>query len=50
MKHRLHGRGVVQTPPNGDAEFVEKMLVRVKFVDENTEWDLPMDGLLHTYE
>lgn len=50
VKHRLHGRGVVQTPPNGDAEFVEKMLVRVKFVDENTEWDLPMDGLLHTYE
>jgi len=50
VKHRLHGRGVVQTPPNADAEFIEKMLVRVKFIDGNTEWDLPMEGLLHTYE
>ncbi|KAL7427102.1 hypothetical protein ACHAXH_000677 [Discostella pseudostelligera] len=50
VKHRFHGRGIVQTPPNSDAEFVEKMLVRVKFVNGNTEWDLPMDGLIHTYE
>ncbi len=50
VKHRLHGRGVVQTPPNADAEFIEKMLVRVKFIDGNTEWDFPMEGLLHTYE
>lgn len=50
VKHRLHGRGMVQNPPNSDAEFVEKMLVRVKFVNGNMEWDLPMDGLLHSYE
>ena len=50
VKHRLHGRGVVQSPPNTDAEFMEKMLVRVKFIEGNTEWDLPMEGLSHTYE
>lgn len=50
VKHRLHGRGIVQAPPNGDAEFAEKMLVRVKFVEDSIEWDLPMDGLVHTYE
>ena len=50
VKHRLHGKGVVQNPPNADAEFAEKMLVRVKFTEESMEWDLPMDGLTHTYE
>ena len=52
VKHRLHGNGVVQTPPkrNVDTEFVEKMLVRVKFIECNTEWDLPMDGLVHVLD
>ncbi|KAL3768470.1 hypothetical protein ACHAW5_000367 [Stephanodiscus triporus] len=50
VKHKLHGRGVVQTPPNSDSEFSKKMLVRVKFIEESTEWDLPMDGLVHTYD
>mmetsp|Transcript_10639 Transcript_10639/g.23496 ORF Transcript_10639/g.23496 Transcript_10639/m.23496 type:complete len:1242 (+) Transcript_10639:284-4009(+) len=50
VKHKLHGKGVVQTPPNADAVFAEKMLVRVKFMEESLEWDLPMDGLMHTYE
>lgn len=52
VKHRLHGRGIVQNPPRSDAEFAEKMLVRVKFAEAegSIEWDLPMDGLVHTYE
>jgi len=50
VKHNLHGRGIVQTPPNADEQFAERMLVRVKFVEESMEWDLPMDGLVHTYE
>jgi len=49
VKHRLHGDGVVLPPPKGDAEFVEKMLVRVQF-DNNMEWDLTMDVLTHTYD
>ena len=49
VRHKLHGRGVVQTPPDSDSEFIEKMLVRVKFIEESTEWDLPMDGLAHMY-
>jgi len=50
VKHNLHGRGIVQTPPNADEQFAEKMLVRVKFSEENMEWDLPMDGLVHTFD
>jgi hypothetical protein len=50
VKHKLHGRGVVQTPPDSDSEFSRKMLVRVKFIEESTEWDLPMNGLVHTYD
>ncbi|KAL7536087.1 hypothetical protein ACHAXR_006911 [Thalassiosira sp. AJA248-18] len=49
VKHKLHGRGIVQTPPSTDAEFAEKMLVRVKFTEDNIEWDMPMDGLEHTF-
>jgi len=48
VKHKLHGDGVVLSPPKGDAEFVEKMLVRVQF-DNNMEWDLTMDVLAHRY-
>ena len=44
VKHKLHGKGTVLTPPKADAEFVEKMLVRVQFLDD-MEWDLPMTGL-----
>lgn len=50
VKHKLYGQGIVQTPPNADEQFVEKVLVRVKFSEDNLEWDLPMDGLVHTYE
>ena len=50
VRHKLHGRGVVQAPPDSDSEFSEKMLVRVKFIEESTEWDLPMAGLVHTYD
>ena len=50
VRHKIHGSGIVQTPPIADAEFSEKMLVRVKFTDGNMEWDLPMDCLAHTYE
>jgi hypothetical protein len=50
VKHKLYGQGTVQTPPNSDAQFVEKMLVRVKFSEDHLEWDLPMDGIVHTYE
>jgi DNA helicase-2/ATP-dependent DNA helicase PcrA len=50
VRHKLHGRGVVQAPPDSDSEFSEKMLVRVKFIEESAEWDLPMNGLVHTYE
>jgi len=50
VKHKMYGRGVVQPPPELDEEFAEKMLVRVKFVDEEIDWDLPMDSLIHTYE
>jgi hypothetical protein len=50
VRHKLHGRGVVQAPPDSDSEFSEKMLVRVKFFEESAEWDLPMNGLVHTYD
>lgn len=57
VKHKLHGKGVVQAPPSTDSKFAEKMLVRVKFMEdhrgktiESTEWDLPMNGLVHTYD
>jgi hypothetical protein len=57
VKHKLHGKGVVVTPPSADSEFVDKLLVRVKFIEdhrgkaiESTEWDLPMNGLVHTYD
>ena len=50
VKHRLHGRGVVQSPPTTDAEFAEKMLVRVEFSEDSMVWDLPMDAVAHTYE
>jgi hypothetical protein len=48
--HKFYGKGVVQAPPKSDVEFAKKMLVRVKFVDETADWDLPMDSLVHTYE
>jgi len=48
VKHKLHGDGVVLTPPKGDAEFIDKMLVRVQF-ENNMEWDLTMDVLAHRY-
>jgi hypothetical protein len=50
VRHNMHGKGIVQSPPPKDDEFAEKMLVRVKFIEENIEWDLPMDGLMHTYD
>ena len=57
VKHKLHGKGVVLSPPSADSEFVNKLLVRVKFIEdhrgkaiESTEWDLPMNGLVHTYD
>ncbi len=50
VRHKLHSRGVVQAPPDSDSKFSEKMLVRVKFIEESAEWDLPMNGLVHTYE
>jgi ATP-dependent exoDNAse (exonuclease V) beta subunit len=50
VRHKFYGKGVVQAPPMSDVEFAEKMLVRVKFVDETGDWDLPMDSLVHTYE
>lgn len=50
VKHKLHGQGVVKAPPDGDSDFADKMLVRVKFVEDNSPWDLPMDGLVHIYD
>ena len=50
VKHRLYGQGIVQNPPKSDKQFVEKSLVRVKFLEDNLEWDLPMDGLVHTFK
>ncbi len=50
VRHKLHSRGAVQAPPESDSKFSEKMLVRVKFIEESAEWDLPMNGLVHTYE
>ena len=50
VRHKLHSRGVVQALPDSDSKFSEKMLVRVKFIEESAEWDLPMNGLVHTYE
>lgn len=51
VKHQFYGRGTVQPPPKSDPEFVEKLLVRVKFADEGDNyWDMPMDSLTHTYE
>ncbi|KAL3805627.1 hypothetical protein HJC23_005871 [Cyclotella cryptica] len=50
VKHKMYGRGIVQPPPELDEEFAEKLLVRVKFVDGDVDWDLPMDSLMHTYE
>ena len=51
VKHQFYGRGTVQPPPKSDSEFVEKLLVRVKFADEGDDyWDMPMDSLTHTYE
>lgn len=50
VKHKLYGQGIVQTPPDSDKQFTEKSLVRVKFLEDNLEWDLPMDGLVHTYK
>ena len=50
VKHKLHGDGVVLPPPKGDAEFIDKMLVRVQFLENNMEWDLTMDVLAHTYD
>ncbi len=49
VRHKIHGSGIVQTPPNADADS-EKMLVRVKFTDGDMEWDLSMDCLAHTYK
>ena len=52
VKHKYHGKGRVQSPPASDDEFAEKMLVRVRFENDNDidYWDLPMDSLVHTYE
>jgi hypothetical protein len=51
VKHKFHGKGIVQTPPKADyAEFAEKMLVRVKFLDGDGEWDLPMESVAHTFD
>jgi len=50
VKHNLHGRGIVRPPPSADKRFAEKLLVRVMFSEEGQEWDLPMDGLMHTYD
>ena len=47
VSHRFHGRGKVLEPPMGDAEFSEKMLVRVDF--DGVEWDLNMDQISHVY-
>jgi hypothetical protein len=29
-RHKLHGRGVVQIPPDSDSKFIKKMLVWVE--------------------
>lgn len=51
VKHKFHGRGIVQDPPQTDyAEFAEKMLVRVKFLDGGGEWDVPMESVAHTFD
>jgi hypothetical protein len=51
VKHKFHGRGIVQDPPQTDyAEFAEKLLVRVKFSDGAGEWDLPMESVVHTFD
>jgi len=50
VKHRVHGHGIVQHPPPGDVNFVENMLVRVRFENDVVTYDLPMDGLTHTYD
>lgn len=51
VKHKFHGKGIVQDPPKADyAEFAEKMLVRVKFLDGDGEWDLPMESVAHTFD
>eukprot|EP00956_Cyclotella_meneghiniana_P033761 scaffold98802_cov70-Cyclotella_meneghiniana.AAC.4 len=51
VKHQFYGRGTVQPPPQSDSEFVEKLLVRVKFADEGDHyWDKPMDSLTQTHK
>lgn len=51
VKHKFHGRGIVQDPPKTDyAEFAEKLLVRVKFSDSDGEWNVPMDSVAHTFD
>jgi len=51
VKHKFHGKGIVQDPPKADyAEFAEKMLVRVKFLDGDGDWDLPMESVAHTFD
>ena len=51
VRHNLHGRGVIQAPPDNNEHFSESMLVRVKFSEGScSTWDLPMDVLEHTYE
>ena len=51
VKHKFHGRGIVQDPPQTDyAEFAEKLLVRVKFSDGDGEWDVPMESVVHTFD
>lgn len=51
VKHKFHGRGIVQDPPKTDyEEFAEKLLVRVKFSDSDGEWNVPMDSVAHTFD
>lgn len=52
VKHKFHGRGIVQDPPQTTdyAEFAEKLLVRVKFSDGGGEWDVPMESVVHTFD
>ena len=51
VKHKFHGRGIVQDPPKTDyAEFAEKLLVRVKFSDGDGEWNVPMESVVHTFD
>ena len=47
VSHKFHGRGTVLEPPTGDAEFSEKMRVRVDF--NGVEWDMDLDQISHVY-